>query len=427
MIDSLDIKEFFEKEKPKLLEDLGKLIAIKSRSVERESCEEALDFMLKLAEDMGFETRKGSYGDVGTVTMGEGPETIGILVHVDVVPEGNLEGWRTDPFELVLKDGILYGRGVVDDKGPAMASLYAMKYLKERNLPLTKKIMLIVGTREEIVWEDMDHFKEEFDLPDYGFSPDGAFPIYNRENGYMDVELIFNEPGLKGDEEITGGTAHNSIPAMASCLLGGERLEYEGKNAHSSAPYMGINAIALMCEDLAQKTDWGFAKFMAKYFPEMAYHSNLKFLMSDGNLRNDESTFMVPTMISQDGQKVTVSINVRNDFKLPSKSVLDALEEKSSEGDYEIKTIEILEPIWVDEDLSWIRRMKKVLADNGVKGECRFAPGCTYAKSIPNTVCFGPLFDDDPEGAHLDNEGQSLESYIRSAEIYTQYLVGEMI
>ena len=166
---------------------------------------------------------------------------------------------------------------------------------------------------------------------------------------------------------------------------------------------------------------------MAKYFPEKAYHSNLKFLMSDGSLRNDESTFMVPTMIRQDGQKITVSINVRNDFKLPSKSVLDALEEKSSEGDYKINTIEILEPIWVDEDLPWIRRMKKVLENNGVTGECRFALGCTYAKSIPNTVCFGPLFDEDPEGAHLDNEGQSLESYIRSAEIYTQYLLGEMI
>ena len=106
-----------------------------------------------------------------------------------MVPEGDREKWNTDPFELVLKDGHLYGRGVVDDKGPVIASLYAMKYLKDSGVQPDKKIMLIVGTREEIVWEDMDHFKEEFPLPDYGFSPDGAFPIYNRENGYMeDVE-----------------------------------------------------------------------------------------------------------------------------------------------------------------------------------------------------------------------------------------------
>ncbi|MBO5995386.1 MAG: M20/M25/M40 family metallo-hydrolase, partial [Firmicutes bacterium] len=365
MIDSLDIKEFFEKEKPKLLEGMAALISIKSRSVERENCEEALDFMLKLAEDMGFETRKGRYGDVGTVVMGDGTETVGILVHVDVVPEGNLENWKTDPFELVLKDGFLYGRGVVDDKGPAMASLYAMKYLKDRGIELKKKVMLIVGTREEIVWEDMDHFKEEFELPDYGFSPDGAFPIYNRENGYMDLELIFTEPGLKGDENIKGGTAANSIPAQASCVIDGELFEYEGKNAHSSVPFMGKNAVALMCEDLAKNTGWGFAKFVAEYFPENVYCSNLRFRLKDGSPSGKDDLVMVPTMISQEGKKITVSINVRNGFKLPSDSVLAALKEKQSEGDYEIKANEILESIWVDEELPWIRSMKKVLEDNG--------------------------------------------------------------
>ena len=251
MIDRADIKKFFKEEEANLLEDLAKLVSIKSRSVEREVCEEALRFMLGRAEEMGFETHMGKYGDVGTVVLGDGPEAIGVLVHVDVVPEGNVENWDTDPFELTLVDGHLYGRGVVDDKGPAVASLYSLKYLKDRNIPLTKKIVLIIGTSEEIEWHDMEHFKEEFKLPDYGFSPDGAFPIFNRENGYMDVELIFTEPGLKGDENISGGSAVNSIPALASAVIGGELLTYEGENAHSSVPYMGLNAIALMCEDLA--------------------------------------------------------------------------------------------------------------------------------------------------------------------------------
>ena len=322
-------------------------------------------------------------------------------------------------------DGHLYGRGVVDDKGPVIASLYAMKYLKDSGIRPGKKIMLIVGTREEIVWEDMDHFKEEFPLPDYGFSPDGAFPIYNRENGYMDVELIFTEPLLKGDEDIRGGSATNSIPAEASAIINGELLRYKGKNAHSSVPEMGVNAIALMCEELAEKTGYGFAKFVAKYFPEKAYHSNLEFRMKDGSLKNDENTTMVPTVIRQEGQRITVSINVRNDFKLPSRSVLEALENKRAEGNYDINIVEILDSIWVDEDLPWIKRMKKVLEDNGIPGECRFAPGCTYAKSIPNTVCFGPVFEGDHDCAHMDNEGQSLEHYILSAELYAQYLAGE--
>lgn len=426
MSDHSEIKEYFEKATPDILDDLSKLVSIKSRSVEREACEEALCFVLNRAEEMGFATRMGKYRDVGTVEFGEGDETLGILVHVDVVPEGDREKWNTGPFELVLKNGHLYGRGVVDDKGPVIASLYAMKYLKDSGVQPDKKIMLIVGTREEIVWEDMDHFKEEFPLPDYGFSPDGAFPIYNRENGYMDVELIFTEPLLKGDEDIRGGSATNSIPAEASAKINGELLKYKGKNAHSSVPEMGVNAIALMCGDLADKTDYGFAKFVAKYFPEKVYHSNLEFRMKDGSLKNDENTTIVPTIIRQEGQKITVSINVRNDFKLSSRSVLEALENKRSEGNYEINIVEILDSIWVDEDLPWIKRMKKVLEDNGQPGECRFAPGCTYAKSIPNTVCFGPVFEGDHDCAHMDNEGQSLEHYILSAELYTQYLAGEL-
>ena len=426
MTDRFEIKDFFKREGANILEDLGKLISIKSRSVERDVCETALDFVLKRAREMGFETVKGKYGDVGIVYYGEGSETVGILAHVDVVPEGNIEKWNTDPFQLTLKDGFLYGRGVVDDKGPVIASLYAMKYIRDKGLPTKRKIMFIIGTGEEIVWTDMEHFKEEFPFPDYGFSPDGGFPIYNRENGYMDIELIFNEPLLRGDEDISGGSARNSIPAKAHAVINGERLEYVGRNAHSSVPEMGLNAIALMCEDLASRTEYAFTRFIAKYFPEKAYSSNLEFCMADGSVRTDENTVMVPTVIKQEGREITVNINVRNDFKLPSKSVLASLESKRSEEKYDINVVEVLESIWVDEDLPWIQRMKNVLEDNGIPGECRFAPGCSYAKSIPNTVCFGPVFDGDPEGAHMDNEGQSMEHFILSAELYAQYLDAEV-
>ena len=111
MSDHSEIKEYFEKATPDILDDLSKLVSIKSRSVEREACEEALCFVLNRADEMGFATRMGKYRDVGTVEFGEGDETLGILVHVDVVPEGDREKWNTDPFELVLKNGHLYGRG----------------------------------------------------------------------------------------------------------------------------------------------------------------------------------------------------------------------------------------------------------------------------------------------------------------------------
>ena len=426
MNEKLAIREFFEREKENILKDLSELIAVKSRSVDRPECEKALDLVLEKARGMGFSTRLGKYHDVGIAEIGEGDETIGILAHVDVVPEGVRENWNTDPFELSNVDGRIVGRGVVDDKGPVIISLYAMKYLMECGVPLKKKIMLIVGTMEEIIWKDMEHFKEEFPLPDHGYSPDGLFPIYNRENGFIDTELIFYEEELTGSENISGGTASNSIPSHASCKINGVLNEYEGKNAHSSAPFMGLNAIALMCEDRAESEGYGFSGFMAKYFPEKAYSSNLSFKKLDGTAAGKDDLTMVPTMIRQEGKKVIININTRESYEIGTDEILRRLNDLKSVWGFEMNIIEALEPIQVDEDLPWMLRMKEVLKDYGISPECRHAGGCTYAKTIPNTVCFGPVFDDDHDCAHQDNEGQSLKNYLKSGEIYTAYLLREM-
>ena len=410
-----------------ILKDLKGLMEYKSVSDDRECCKAALRYVLDLAKGFGLKTSLGKYGDVGVVDLGEGPETLGILVHVDVVAEGNPKLWETEPYTLTEKDGMLYGRGIVDDKGPVIASLYALKRLKEANLPLKKKIRLIVGTSEETQWTDMEHYKEEFSIPDYGYSPDGNFPIYNRENGYMDVELVFEEELPEGTGGFWGGSAANSIPSRAGCTLNGKALEFTGKAAHSSAPELGLNAINLMCKELAGKADLKFVKVINRYFPEGVYESRIPYKKKDGRFSEPGDLTIVPTLLKQEGSLVSINFNVRQCFEISGKAILAALEEKGREEGFKLRTTENQEPIWVDENQPWIRRMKRITEDYGMSSECLFAPGCSYAKSMEDFVCWGPVFPEDPDCAHMENERQSLESFLKTVDIYSDYLAAEAV
>lgn len=106
---------------------------------------DCLEWTLSLGEKLGFEV-KNIDGYAGQIEMGSG-ELLGILGHLDVVPEG--DGWSVPPYSGTIKEGRIYGRGALDDKGPTLAALFAMKALKDANIPLKKKIRLILGTDEE--------------------------------------------------------------------------------------------------------------------------------------------------------------------------------------------------------------------------------------------------------------------------------------
>ncbi len=117
----------------------------------------ALDCLLHflaLAESMGFETHNYD-GYVGEVIFGDGEEEFAILAHLDVVPAG--DGWTKDPFGGKIEDGKIWGRGTVDDKGPAVCCLYCLKSLKDKGFAPRKKIKLIVGCNEECGWGCIEH------------------------------------------------------------------------------------------------------------------------------------------------------------------------------------------------------------------------------------------------------------------------------
>ena len=181
------LDEYIEKQKNEIVQEICNLVNIPSVSEETEDpqmpfgegCKNVLDYALQLGEKLGFRT-KNIDNYCGYIEFGEGEKLVGIIGHLDVVPSG--DGWDTPPFEANIRDGKIYGRGTIDDKGPVISALYAMKAVKD-NLKVNSRVRLILGVNEEKDWKCIKHYKEKEELPSIGFSPDADFPCIYAEKG----------------------------------------------------------------------------------------------------------------------------------------------------------------------------------------------------------------------------------------------------
>ena len=242
-----------------------------------------LDLALEDARGYGFATRMFD-GYAGDISMGAGEKTLGILCHLDVVPAG--DGWTVEPFALTQKDGNLIGRGVLDDKGPALAALYAMRCVRDAGVELKDTVRLILGCDEETGMTDMAYYNAHTASPDYGFSPDAEYPVINIEKGGLHILLSKNTGGEEGAEipvyELYAGERPNVVPGIARAVVGckdvsalRERLELiaaargfeldlrdlgngraeitaTGKSAHASTPHLGRNAAGMLLIALSE-------------------------------------------------------------------------------------------------------------------------------------------------------------------------------
>ena len=273
------IHNWLAEHKEEFIKDLSPLIEIPSvegKSTQGkpygEDCAKALDTMLSLCEKYGLETKNFDYHAGTALFMGESDNiALDVLAHLDVVAAGT--GWSTDPFTLVEKDGFIYGRGVADDKGPALASLYAIRCLKELSLIPKNSVKLIFGCAEETGSSDLRHyFKTEKSAP-YTFTPDGDFPVYNGEKGRYCAEFSMDMENEKGARVtyFECGNAPNIVPEKAKCGIVGvdsvlladkarelenelgvkyeidcENIVCRGKSAHASTPHLGKNALTAL-------------------------------------------------------------------------------------------------------------------------------------------------------------------------------------
>lgn len=232
----------------------------------------ALTTALDIAENMGFDVHDCE-GHIGYADLpGESETQIGIIGHVDVVPAGS--GWHFPPYDVTRKDGYLIGRGVIDDKGPIVVALHAVKFWKDRGVTLPHTIRVLFGANEETNMKDVDYYRAHYDDPTFLFTPDNQFPVGYGESGICSGTLksgVFYGGSIV---EFEGGQAVNAVPAVASAIVrqgtypfdneGYDDIEIEeyrgdiakitakGKAAHASTPELGHNAIGMLVDYLLE-------------------------------------------------------------------------------------------------------------------------------------------------------------------------------
>ena len=425
------IRSFLEENEKNMQDDLKAFIAIPSVSSDHENVVQALRFILKLAETYGFEARSVLEDQVGVIEMGSGDETLGILTHVDVVPPGDMEDWDTDPFAAVIKDGRMYGRGTIDDKGMIIASLYAMRAVKEQGLPLTKKVQLIMGTQEEVSWTDMDAYVKAYPLPDYGFTPDGEYPICNIEKGTVDQTMEFD---ITDTEEPEGlylkgldiGIANNVVPGKAKAQLSdGREIIAVGKAVHSCQPERGDNAMFILTDQL-KEMELEPNKLLSlleavredmsdPFGSKVGLYSENEYYMGEFVHRNA----FAPTIFKTKDGKATINVNVRFPYGEDSKRIQDNFENwAKAYGGHTVK-VNDLPAVFVSKERPFLQVFAEAYEDiSPFRNEFTLAYGGSYAKAMPNVVSWAPLFPGEEDTCHEPNEYIDLANMLMSAEIF---------
>lgn len=470
------IEENIQKNKDEAVQTLRSLISIKSVGGDAvtvrtgngdetavypfgQGVQDAYAFMLAKAEECGFDTCDVDHygGHIEWKGSDSSAETVGILAHLDTVPEG--EGWEHAPFAADIDDGYIWGRGAIDDKGPLVACFYAMKNLKDAGYVPAKTIKLILGLDEETNWFGMDHYLENMPKPDYGFSPDAFFPVLNGEKGILEFKIAakLKRTTVKGLElrKLSGGNAVNMVPDRARAVVHdddpkrydriremaeqyemtsgyqlsvrkmGKSLEIsaKGKASHGSTPERGVNAISILIGFLGQlnfinEDLCGFFDFYNDCIGMATDGSKIGCAMSD---EPSGPLSMNVGIAEYDGQAISVRCDIRYPVTKTSDEVYRLIMPKIDE--YGLGVLKGLDraPIYFEPDSPMIKAFMGCYQEE--TGDMESKPivigGGTYARTCDNMAAFGAMFPGDPQLEHEPNEKLSLKRFEQMLMIYT--------
>jgi succinyl-diaminopimelate desuccinylase len=455
------IDTFIDSHKDEMIETLARLIKIPSVMCKPkenmpfgEGPYRALEEMLTIAKEKGFKTRNvDNY--VGTIDFGEGEPDLGILCHLDVVPEGT--GWTTPPYELTVKDGKLIGRGTIDDKGPAVAVLYALMAVRESGVKLSKNVRFIVGTNEENGSGDLKYYLKKESMPPMLFTPDGNYPLINIEKGMLRITISAKcnaENSAKKIVGLSGGKTINAVPNEAVAQVTGfsekEVNDYisaskttiqfstecennvitikaKGVSAHASTPEKGDNALTGLIELLSSfnfedSKSFKLISSLSKLFPYNETDGT-----SSGVKSSDEISGALTLTFSvfdyKDGN-ATGKIDIRFPICDSMKKVTDKLSESLSKYGFSITDIMGDEPHHVDENSEFVQKLLKVYSDlTGNEAYCQAIGGGTYVHNTPGGVAFGAEFPGEDNHMHGADEFMLIDNFLLNAKIFANAII----
>lgn len=376
-----------------------------------ENLTRALNLVLDKMRELGFSCENlDNY--CGTASFGEG-ELFDVLGHLDTVPVG--EGWEHDPFGAEIEDGILYGRGTLDDKGPMIAAVYAAARLIDEGRTPKKKLRFIFGLNEESGWNCMKHFAKTHEFAPLGFSPDGDFPVINAEKGMFCYYIDVKKPATL--LKLYAGERANIVPptASATVLTDGKETDFStvGKAAHASRPELGENALI----KLLLKLDC---------IPELNRIGAL-FAKTDGSsvglkLSDEESGDLTLNLGTARiiGDVVRFQLDIRCPVTITKDTVTEILQKV---GGFRASLWYYHEPLYIPPEHPYLATLlasyEKV---TGEKAKPLAVGGGTFARLLPLGCAFGPALPGKVCPIHQANECVSLDHYKVMCDIYYEAL-----
>jgi succinyl-diaminopimelate desuccinylase len=410
-----------------------------------EGVQRALEYCLQLSGSLGFKTVNLD-NMIGYAEYGKSDEMIAVLGHLDVVPEG--EGWTYPPYEAQIHNGRIYGRGTTDDKGPIIGALYALKAIKDLNIPLKRRVRIFFGLNEETGSKCVKHYVDKGEeMPVAGFTPDAEYPIINGEKGIVTCKYkrLLNQGGKFILKSIKGGTAANVVPDYAEAVVsvpengmkeikkisdeidginiieknGSMIIKSYGIPAHGSTPEKGKNAITHLMLFLGKIGFTGdfkeFVDFFNKYIGIELNGQSLGIYSEDeisGKLIVNLGT------IFGDENEINIEINMRYPVTKKFDDFIGTFKEKISIGKLEEVYLRHKESLYVSPDTKFIKKLQKVYEEKfGEKAELISIGGGTYAKSMKNIVAFGPIFKGQPMVEHKPDEYIEIGSLMKNVQV----------
>lgn len=458
------IDRYIDTHKEEMIEDLKTLVRIDSqRTAAREGMPygegpaKALAAAKEMMERAGFVTRNYE-NHVVTADFSDKEKQLDILAHLDVVPV--TDDWTvTKPFDPLVVGDRIYGRGTCDDKGPAIAALYAMKAIKELNIPLQKNVRLILGADEECGSSDLEYYYGMEEEAPMTFTPDADFPVINIEKGRLSKEFTASfERGEQLPKVVSadGGDKSNVVPGRAKAVLEGFQKEAvqqkikeaeqmtkasfsvteedgklivscKGQSAHASAPEGGVNAVTALFTLLASlpaAKSAGFEKLqsVAKLFPHNDHQGEAL-----GVSMEDEISGKITVCFSvfhYDETSLRGEFDSRAPICANDENLTKVIREKFAAAGIEMEAGEMTPPHHVPGDSPFVKTLLSSYERyTGIKGKPLAIGGGTYVHDLKRGVAFGCEDPSVDNHMHGDDEFMLLDVLFMSAKIFADAIV----
>ncbi len=456
---NIDFKKEVLNHKEDLLKDLFELLSVRSilgTDITEETPfgggpREALDLILSFGERDGYKTKLVE-NKAGHIEVGQGEELFGILGHVDVVPVVEAD-WTSHPFKPEIRDGKIFARGSLDDKGPTMAAYYAVKLLDKLGVKWNKRVRVIIGSDEETGFRCVEAYFKHEEQPASGFTPDAMFPLVYAEKARatFDHKLKFVvEDGNYNYKLIkfNGGQVLNMVIASAKAELVGEvsdikekfedfllqeklegevivedtiKLTLKGKAAHGSTPQYGINGATKLAEFLStlglDNNGKNFVNYIVDKLANDPFGGKLGIDYSDNEM--GEATYNYGILDYDLEKKVGI---VSTDCRHPMKFDLVARLNGVKVDNIDIEVTSTKEAHYVPKDDELVITLMDVYRKytGDTKNDAFVLGGGTYARCLKKGVAFGLLFPGKEDTMHQANEYLEVEDLLLATAIYAE-------